>query len=70
MKRLVSAVFVLVLVLAALLALVGTAAAHPRCAVTSGTTQVIANGQTEDDPAWHGIQTARDHSPVIMPCPE
>lgn len=69
-RRIIDAVVVLVLVLTGLLASVGSAAAHPRCVITGGTTQVIANGQSEDGPAWHGVNTARDHSPVIHPCPE
>ncbi len=71
MKRLVSAFFVLVLTLTTLLASVGTAGAHPRCVVTgNGRAQVIANGQSEDDPAFPGITRARDRSPAIVSCPE
>jgi hypothetical protein len=56
----------------------GVASAHERCAVTDGVVQVIANGQTEGDPAGYstnpqgrdrGIRNARDHSPAIVSCP-
>jgi hypothetical protein len=56
----------------------GVASAHERCADTPGVVQVIANGQTEGDPAGYstnpqgmdrGIRNARDHSPAIVSCP-
>ncbi len=65
MRRLV-AFAVLVLVMAAtLLASAGIAAAHPRCAARAhqGEGQVVANGQTEEDPAWHGISNATGRAP-------
>jgi hypothetical protein len=63
----------------------GTASAHERCVTLEGlpsegaVVQMIANGQSEDDPAGYssnpqghdrGIRNARDHSPAITSCPE